>query len=472
MTTTLPEAALESAVRHAIAYRRGLDVALQRPLQGYAEALAAFQAPLPEQGEDALAVIEDLVRRATPGLQACSGPRFFGWVIGQSHPVGVAADWLASGWGQNAGNHAAAPAAAASEAVAAGWLLELLDLPRESSVGFVTGATVANFTCLAAARGEVLRRHGWDIDAQGVFGAPPLRVLIGADAHATVFAGLRMLGFGEAQLERIDTDQQGRMRPAALEAAFARQPRGPSITVLQAGQIITGDCDPFAPLIAIAHRHGSWVHVDGAFGLWARACPARRELTDGIEQADSWGTDGHKWLQLPYDSGFAIVRHPAAHARAMAATASYLPPLADAERDPSHLVPELSRRARGFAAWALIRHLGRQGIADMVERHCALARRAAERLVLEPGVERVHEVALNMVAVRFGVDLSDPESDAITLQTIRAAQQDGTCFVGGAQWRGREVMRLSVINFATDASDIDRSVDAILAAYRAQRVRR
>lgn len=294
------------------------------PNQDYAAASAAFEEALPEVTTEPRAVIDELVARAEPGLHLMTGPRFFGWVIGGSHPVGVAADMLTSAWGQNAGNHAATPAASAAEAIAARWLVELLDLPRESSVGFVTGATVANFTCLAAARGEVLRREGWDVDAQGLFGAPPITVLIGDDAHTTVFSALQFLGLGHDRVVRVATDEQGRIRPDAFDAALAAID-GPAIAILQAGQINTGAFDSFAELIPAAKAKGAWVHVDGAFGLWARACPAKRPLAVGVELADSWATDGHKWLQTPYDCGYAIVRDELAHRRAMTISASYLP---------------------------------------------------------------------------------------------------------------------------------------------------
>lgn len=455
----------EAALEHAAGYRAGLADAPHRPVVGYREALARFAGPLPEDGSDGPAVIDDLAARAGPGLHAHAGPRFFGWVIGQSHPVGVAADWLAAAWGQNAGNHQAAPAAAAAEAVAAGWLLELLDLPRDSAVGFVTGATMANFACLAAARSAVLRRVGWDVGADGLAGAPPVTVLIGDDAHATVFSALRYLGFGHRRLVRVQTDEQGRIRPDAFEAAVAGI-RGPAIAILQAGQINTGAFDPFAVLVPLARQAGAWIHVDGAFGLWARAAPAVASLATGADGADSWAIDGHKWLQTPYDSGYAIVRDGAALEAAMTISASYLPATEGAERDPSHLVPELSRRARGFATWAMIRHLGRSGIAAMVERHCRLARRFAEALAAEPGVAVVNAVVLNQVAVRFGADRSAEAGDELTALTIRALQEDGTCFAGGATWRGRQIMRLSVINGDTREPDVDRSAAAAIGAWR------
>ena len=455
-----------AAARRAIAYRQGVGDRPQGPTAGYADMLEAFSGPTPETGADASAVLDALTAAADPGLPSMTGPRFFGWMIGSSHPVGVAADWLTSTWGQNCGNHHGMPAGSAAESVSAGWLLDLLDLPRESSVGFVTGATMANMVGIAAARSEVLARVGWDVEADGLFGAPPINVMIGDDAHTSVFFGLRALGLGYKRVKRIATDSQGRMQPASLEAAL-KSATGPTIVVAQAGQLNTGDFDPFEAIVPLAHRHGAWVHVDGAFGLWARACPELKSLTAGIEAADSWGTDGHKWLQTPYDCGYAIVRHPDAHRRAMIAAGSYLPPEAPGERDPSHYVPELSRRARGFATWAIIKHLGRDGIAKMVARHCALARRFAERLSGEPGVRIMNDVVLNQVIVRFGADLTAESGDQATKDVIQRVQKDGTCFAGGALWRDRWVMRLSIIGGETTEADIDRSANAIVAAWRA-----
>jgi glutamate/tyrosine decarboxylase-like PLP-dependent enzyme len=457
------EALFAQAARRAAEYRSTVGDATA-PLP-YAAMRAAFDAPTPEHGTPAEEVVEDLVRRSTPGLRAMTGPRFHGWVIGASHPAGVAADWLTSAWGQNAGNHEASPAAAAAETVAAKWLLDLLDLPRSASVGFVTGATVANFVCLAAARGAVLRRTGWNADADGLFGAPPIRVLIGDDAHTSVFSALQFLGLGHSRVVRIATDMQGRMLAGDFARAIAAC-AGPTIVIAQAGQLNTGAFDPIADIVPAARARGAWVHVDGAFGLWARACEATAHLAAGFEAADSWATDGHKWLQTPYDCGYAIVRDAEAHRSAMTIAASYLPAVAEGERDPSHFVPELSRRARGFATWAMIRHLGRDGIAAMVAEHCRLARHMAARLVPEPGVHVLNDVVLNQIIVRFGARDVDEAADRMTLEAIRRVQADGTCFAGGARWRDRWVMRLSVISAPTTQADIERTCDAICAAWR------
>jgi len=468
--TTLPAsetAALDRAAREAIAFRETMATAERAPTASYADIFDAFAAPLPEQGADADTIIADLVERATPGIRGSVHPRFYGWVIGNSHPTGVAADWLTSAWGQNGGNILAAPAASAVEAVAAGWLLDLLDLPRTSSVGFVTGATVANFVCLAAARSAVLARLGWDVEADGLFGAPPIEVLIGADAHATVFSGLKYLGLGARRVRTIATDALGRMLPSDFEAAL-KAATGPVIAIAQSGQINTGASDPFADLAPLAQAAGAWLHVDGAFGLWAQACPSLAEQTAGVALADSWATDGHKVLQTPYDCGFAIVRDAEAHRRAMAISASYLPAPAGAERDPSATVPELSRRARGFSTWAMIRQLGRAGIDEMVARQHAVARRLAEGIAAEEGVELVAPVLLNQVIVRFG---SGAEANGLILAVIAEVQKDAIAFAGSSEWRGRTVMRLSVCSIATTLDDADITVAAVIDAWRRVKAR-
>jgi glutamate/tyrosine decarboxylase-like PLP-dependent enzyme len=393
-----------------------------------------------------------------------AGPRFFGWVIGASHEVGVAADMLTSAWGQNAGMYAGTPAAAVAEKAAGDWLLDILRLPKDCSVGFVTGATMANFACLAAARNEVLRRAGWDVEAKGLYGAPRVRVLLGADAHTTVYAALRFLGFGAETAEPISTDDQGRMKADVLARALA-QGEGPAIVIAQAGQINTGAFDPVGEIASACRAHDAWLHVDGAFGLWARAVPEMADMTSRLEEADSWATDGHKWLQLPYDCGLAIVRHPDAHRRAMTIAASYLPK-AEAEHDPSLYTPELSRRARGFAAWAVIRALGREGIADMVRSHCAFARRLADRLAREPGVHVLNEVCLNQLILAFG-DGDIERQNETTRAVIARLQADNEVFAGGSGWRDRWVMRLSIISAPLTVADVDRLGDAIIAAWRA-----
>ncbi len=453
------------AVEHGARFRETLPASSARPAVDYHGMRERLSAPTPETGTNAGTIIEELADLAAPGLMPTVGPRFFAWVMGASNPAGVAADMLVSAWGQNAGYQSTAPAAAAFEEVAERWLLDILDLPAESGIGFSTGATVANGTCLAAARTGTLLRAGWDPDADGLFGAPPVHVLIGADAHSSLFSSLQLIGFGRKRVITIDTDDQGRMLPAALEAAI-RPLSGPKVVIAQAGQINTGAFDPFVDIVAIGHAHDAWVHVDGAFGLWARATPERKHLTAGIEGADSWVTDGHKWLQAPYDCGFAIVRHRDALTAAMTQWSSYLPSIAQGDRVPSNYVPELSRRARGVPVWALIRHFGRQGIAEMVERHCRLARRFADLLAAEPGVRVLNHVVLNQVIVNFGTGDAVARK-AATEAVIAKTLASGTCYVAGAAWRGDWVMRLSVSSGETTEADIDLSAAAIIDGWRA-----
>lgn len=457
---------LSAVAEHAARFRAGASARLHRPERGYDALRDAFNQATPEQGAPLGAIVAELTELAEPGLANMVGPRFFGWVIGATASAGMAADWLTSAWGQNAANAQATPAASACEEVAGRWLLDLLDLPREASVGFVSGATIANFTCLAAARGEVLRRVGWDVEADGLFGAPPIHVVLGEEAHSTVFSGLRYLGLGAKRVVSVPVDDQGRMRAGAFARAIEKL-EGPIIAIAQAGHINSGAFDRFSEIAEAAHAKGAWLHVDGAFGLWARACSDRAHLGAGLDMADSWGVDGHKWLQTPHDSAYAIVRNAEAHRRAMLIAASYLPEGKD--RHPADYVPELSRRARGFATWAMIKSLGRAGVAELISRHCALARRMAERLAIAPDVEVLNDVVLNQVAVRLGADMDGAASDALTERTIARIQREGVCFVGGAHWRGRQIVRISVIGENTTETDIDASAAAILSAWRAER---
>ncbi len=421
--------------------------------------MAALGGPLPDNPADPIAVIEQLAGAADPGLVACAGPRYFGFVTGGSYPVSVAADWLVSAWDQNAAFYVMSPAAAVVEEVAAGWVLDVLGLPAGASVGFVTGAHMANATALAAARHEVLRRAGWDVEAHGLQGAPGVHVIAGAEAHVSIFAALRMLGIGTATVRRAAADAQGRMRPDAL-AAELNACTGPTIVCAQAGHVGTGACDPFREIAALAHAHGAWLHVDGAFGLWAAAAPSLRARVDGVALADSWATDAHKWLNVPYDSGIAVCAHSGAHRAAMSQLASYLIRGDGEERNGSDWAPESSRRARAVPVYAAMRALGRRGIADLVERCCALARRIADRLRVEPGVDVLNEVVLNQVLVRCG--------DA-TARVIARVQQEGVCWLGGATWQGKDAMRVSVSSWRTTEADIDLSADAIIRAHRAER---
>lgn len=459
-------AGMELAARLSAEYRREVANAPSYPTAGYGEIHARFDGPVPEEGTDGLTLIEELDRGARDGLRPIVGPRFYGWVNGHSHLAGVAADWLTSAWGQNCAGIPMTPSGAAVEAVAARWLLELLDLPAESSVGLVSGATIANFVGLAAARGELLRRQGWNVEEDGLYGAPPLRVLIGADAHNTVFSGLRYLGLGEKRVTTIATDDMGRMLPASLEKAMAAD-SAPAIVIGQAGQINTGVSDPFAVIAPIVHAAGGWLHVDGAFGLWARASAKHRHLLDGIEQADSMATDGHKWLQTPYDCGFTIVRHEQAHRRAMDMTASYLTRDNEQYRHPGAYVPELSRRSRGFAAWAMMRRLGRAGIARMVDEDVRVAQHLAQGIAAIPGVEVVNQPELNQFMVRFGAGTTPEEGDRLTQLTVDQIQRDAVAYMGTALWRGRLVMRVSVCSIATTTEHADITIAAVRAAWKA-----
>ncbi|MDB5472640.1 MAG: pyridoxal-dependent decarboxylase [Caulobacter sp.] len=467
MTDWIEDGARALATAHARAgdYRATVDTRPPRPTASALELEALFGGPTPEGGEDWAGVIEALDSAARPGLMAMTGRRFFGWVIGRSHPVGVAADWLTGVWGQNAANYSASPASAMAEKVASAWLLDILDLPRQASVGFVTGATMANFVGLAAGRNEVLRKVGWDVETDGLFGAPEVRVFVGDEAHATVHAALRYLGLGSRRAVRVATDADGRMRADALAEALAAF-AGPKIVVAQAGQINSGAIDPMSEIAAAVTAAGAWLHVDGAFGLWARAAPETAHLAEGLDLADSWATDGHKWLQLPYDCGLAIVKDAAAHQRAMSITASYLPPSGSAEHDPSLYVPELSRRARGFAAWAVLRALGRSGIAAMVRDHCALAARLGAALAVEPGIEVLNTVSLNQLVVGFGAGEAPERRDDLARATIAALQEDNLCYAGGTAWKGRWAMRISVISAGLGEDDIDVLAGAIIAAWR------
>lgn len=460
MTTHEIEPLFRTACELAVRYRTGAPNRPPRAAAVDQEAYAGFAGPVPESGEAAITTLTALAAAAGPGLHDTTGDRFFGWIIGASHPVGVAADWLTSTWGQNPGLHFSGPAGAAAEKVAGDWLLDLLDLPREASVGFVTGATMANFTGLAAGRSEVLRRVGWDVEADGLQGAPRVRVLLGEAAHSTVFAALRYLGFGRNQIETVEADANGIMDADDLGRRLSAG--GPALVVAQAGQINTGGFDPFEEIAAHCRRAGAWLHVDGAFGLWARACPDRYRLTRGLELADSWASDAHKWLQAPYESGFVIVRDRAVHRRAMSISASYLPSQ-DWCHNPADFSPELSRRARGFAIWALLKHLGRDGIADMVSRHCALARRIAARLARVPGIRVLNDVVLNQLVVTFG---EGPHGDRMTREVIEEIQRRNAVFVEGARWQGREVVRISVISAPLNGTSADRLCEEILAAWQ------
>jgi glutamate/tyrosine decarboxylase-like PLP-dependent enzyme len=449
---------LRLAAEAAEGFLDSLDARRVGPSASYDELVAALDRQLTADGEAPEAVIAELVETVEPGLIGTQTGRYFGFVIGSSLPSALAADWLTSAWDQNAFSVVLSPAAAAVEAVAGRRVAELLGLPDGVSFGVVTGAQSANTTGLAAARTQVLANAGWDVSADGLAGAPPVLVVVGAERHVTLMRALRLLGFGDRTVRVVDADDQGRMRSDALREILAGQ-SGPAIVCAQAGEVNSGATDPLDEVADACEERGAWLHVDGAFGLWAAASPARRHLVAGHERADSWATDAHKWLNVPYDCGIVFCRHPEAHAAAMAVVAGYLQ-RADG-RSGSDWVPESSRRARGFALYAALRELGRSGVEELVERCCWHARRFADLLGAEPAVEILNDVVLNQVLVRFGDD------DDLTRAVVARVQQDGTCWLGGTDWQGRAAMRISVSSFRTTADDVERSAAAILEAAAA-----
>lgn len=445
------ERALGAAYRAALAFFDELDERPVWPRADVDDMLTAFGWELPENPVDAGRVIAELAARAEPGLVGIAGGRFFGFVIGGTLPAALAADWLVSAWDQNSGSSTMTPAVVALERIAGAWTCELLGLPRDASVGFVTGAQMANFVCLAAARHAVLRRAGWDLTRDGLRGAPPLRFVVGADRHGAVDRALRFAGVGAAEIAVVASDGEGRMLPEALSETLRAQEGAPAIVCLQAGEVHTGAFDPFAQLIPLARSHGAWVHVDGAFGLWAAAAPELRHLTEGVGEADSWATDGHKTLNVPYDCGMAIVRDPADPVALFHAGGDYL---IHSSLDPWDVTPELSRRGRGVPAWAALRSLGRAGVADLVGRLHRNALQLETRLRAIPGITIVNDVVYTQVMFRL-------DDDAATRALGAAILADGTAALTGAQWRGRAVLRCSMSNWATSPADIDRTADAI-----------
>jgi glutamate/tyrosine decarboxylase-like PLP-dependent enzyme len=452
---------LSRAARRVADYRERLPGARVAPIACRAEVRRTFDSELPGAPAPLAQVVDELVAGATPGLMASAGPRYFGFVVGGSLDAALVADILTTGWDQNAFNEAVSPAAIAVEDVAGRWLKELLCLPASASVGFVTGAQGANTVGLAAARWWVLHQAGWDISRDGLFGAPRVWVLVGAERHATIDRAIRFLGLGEHAIEEVPALPNGAMATDALALALARGSGGPTIVCAQAGNVNTGACDDLRATADAVHAANAWLHVDGAFGLWAAASPRTRHLVDGIERADSWACDGHKWLNVPYDSGYGICARPDIHATAMAYTASYLTgQVAGREFGGGDFVAESSRRARGFATWAAIRSLGRSGIADLVDRSCALARRFADGLRAIDGVTIVNEVVLNQVLVRVG-------DEDTTNRIERWVQDEGTLWLGSTTWRGERLLRVSVSNWSTTEEDVDRCVEAIARARTA-----
>jgi glutamate/tyrosine decarboxylase-like PLP-dependent enzyme len=445
---------LKDAADRSIHYLDTLDARSVAPDPASVPALCGFDGPMPEVPSEPRQVLRMLDELGSPATMAMAGRRFFGFVIGGSLPVTLAARWLADAWDQNSAYYRTTPATAHLEQVSLGWLVDLLGLPPGTGGSFVTGATVANFTALAAARHAVLSSAGWDIEGQGLYGAPEISVVLGAEAHASVFKALGMIGLGRNRVIKVPADAQGRMRADALPDL-----KEPAIVIVQAGNVNTGAFDPFEQIIPWAHQKGAWVHVDGAFGLWAKAAPSLSHLAAGAEQADSWATDAHKYLNVPYDCGLALVREPDALGAAMAISAEYLPVETEG-RDPAHYTPELSRRARGVEVWAALQALGRQGVIDLVERTCAYARRFAEGFATA-GHQVLNNVVLNQVLVSFGT----PEA---TNRVIQAIQQDGACWCGGTVWQGQTAMRISVSSWATTGEDVERSLEVMLRIAKQQ----
>jgi glutamate/tyrosine decarboxylase-like PLP-dependent enzyme len=448
------DALLRDAADRAIRYLTALP---DRPVAPAADAIAALGAldvPLPDQPTDPLSVLRFLDETASAATTAMAGPRFFGFVVGGSLPAALAANWLAGAWDQKSAFRSVAPATATLEEVSLRWLVDLFELPGGTAAGFTTGATVANFTALAAARHAVLTQAGWDVEADGLFGAPPIHVVVGDEVHPSLIKALGMLGLGRNRVVRVPIDEQGRMRADEMPRLV-----GPTIVCAQAGNVNTGAVDPLAEICGRARESAAWVHVDGAFGLWAAAVPSLRHLTTGIEMADSWATDAHKWLNVPYDSGLAFVRSAAALRAAMSVSAEYLPP-AGGLRNPSDYTPEMSRRARGVEIWAALMSLGRMGLIDLIERNCRLARRFATELSAA-GHEILNDVVLNQVLVAFG-------DAAVTNRIVEAVQADGTCWCGGTVWHGRPAMRISVSSWATTDDDVSRSIEAIIKVAQSE----
>ncbi|MEO3759491.1 aminotransferase class V-fold PLP-dependent enzyme [Mycobacterium sp. B14F4] len=432
----------------AVRYLDGLDGRPVAPAAEHIEALGRFDEPLPAGPADPRAVLQMLDEVGSPATVATAGRRYFGFVTGGSLPAALTANLLAAVWDQNGAYRVMSPVAAALEEVGTTWLRDLLGLPASAGAGFTTGATMANLTALAAARHALLGSAGWNVEEDGLFGAPPIRVVVGDEVHASVLKALSLLGLGRNRVERVPVDGQGRLRVDALPALSPT-----TIVCIQAGNVNTGAFDPAGAVCAAAREAGAWVHVDGAFGLWAAASPRLAHLTDGFAEADSWATDAHKWLNVPYDSGIAFVRNATDLRAAMTVGAAYL--IAGADREPCHHTPDMSRRARGVEVWAALRSLGRSGVADLVDRCCLHARRFADGF-RAAGYEVLNDVVLNQALVSFG-------DDEETRRVIAAVQAEGTCWFGGTVWQGRAAMRASVSSWATTDDDVDRSLAAVLA---------
>jgi glutamate/tyrosine decarboxylase-like PLP-dependent enzyme len=447
--------ALTLALRSALSYLDALNDAPVAPTASLETLRFRLAQPLPAGGAAPDDVIAGLLRDVEGGLMQCAGPRFFGWVIGGAVPAALAADWLTATWDQNAATYTASPAAAVVEEVAGDWLKEILGIPAGASFAIVTGCQMAHFTCLAAARHALLERRGWDVEQRGLFGAPAIRVLTSTERHGTAERAVRYLGLGLDSIVDLPVDPDGRLLPEALASALDRYPESSSIVLLQAGDLNIGAFDDFATLIPLARLRDAWVHVDGAFGLWAAASPRYRHLLAGAEHADSWATDGHKWLNVPYDSGYAFVAHPDAHRAAMAHRAPYIQ-VVDQGRDQMDWTPEWSRRARGFATYAALRQLGRAGISAIVERCCEQARALVLGIGALPGAEVLWIPTLNQGLVRFG-------DDARTEEVVARIVASGIAFFGATTWRGKRAMRVSVCNWQTSAADVERVIRTVAA---------
>lgn len=467
MDITSPyRAPLERALSHAVVYLGHLDDGSVAATATLAELRARLARPLDDDGVDAVRVIDDLVADCDGGINGSAGGRFFGWVIGGSVPAALAADWLTAAWDQNAASYAAGPAEAVVEEVCGAWLKDLLGLPVGASFALVTGSQMGHVTCLAAARNALLARRGWDVERRGLAGAPPLRILTSDQRHGSIERAVRLLGLGADSVIDLPSDGEGRLRAETLTDALHTEPDRPTLVLLQAGDLNIGAFDPFDELIPLAHAHGAWVHVDGAFGLWAAASPRHRALLAGVERADSWVTDGHKWLNVPYDCGYAFVADPSPHHAAMSSHASYVVQT-EGVRDERDWNPDWSRRGRGLATYAAIRELGREGVADLVERTCRHALALATRIGALPGAELVWEPRMNQGLVRFlspQPGATDAEHDRRTEAVIAAILATGEAFFSGTTWRGRRCMRISVCNWRTNDADVARVVSAVSAA--------
>lgn len=453
--------ALETAFSAALDYRNSIDEGLARPTLSLDDAVCRFRKPLSEDGMPEVDVIEHILRNAEGGLHQMAAPSFFGYVLGGSHPVGVAADLLVSAWGQNAGSAFETPAITGMERAVCDWVIDLLDLPRESGAGIVTGASVANMVGVMSARNALLAERGWNVEENGLFDAPAFPVLIGAHAHSAPYAALRYAGLGAGRATQVATDAEGRIEEGAFRDALARC-EAPPLVILQAGQINTGAFDPFETLIPLVKARGGWVHVDGAFGLWLSAVPELRERLAGVEAADSWAVDLHKWLNAPFDAGMILVRDRAPLVASMSARGTYLPEITE-HWEPTDSTPELSRRARGIPSFAILQHLGRAGLRELVLRHCRLAERLAGTLSKEPGIYVLNKVHSNQVAVACG---AGEDGDAQTNQVLERIQDRGRVYPTHGEWGGRRIIRASIIGYAMKEKDVDLLASEVIDAWR------